>query len=139
MSSARHRQTMSEFLNSPEAQQPLAPVPYHDPTPQTPSSSREIAERAKRLAHEETRSTERAGHTGGTAVVAPTIRARVIDDVAPSAVESQGSVIAAMKSEGATKSELVELGYILKNHPKLRDASTWIQALKKLRRFRRGI
>jgi hypothetical protein len=62
MSSARFTQTLKDFENSPEAQAPLAPNPYHDEVRPAASTTREIAERRERIAREETY--ESAGRSG---------------------------------------------------------------------------
>jgi hypothetical protein len=107
----------------------------------TPASSRELQERAERLA----RTDAYAGSDGREGYVPlggsiAQIRTRDVhtNDVAPDPKAQQQAIIAAMQSQNATHAELEQLGQLLKTHPQIREAHVWSAALSRLRRFRGG-
>jgi dienelactone hydrolase len=140
MSSIRHRQTMREFLASPEASAPAPVVPYHDLLPSATSSSRELAERKERIARPDILDGHgRAGLVPDGGSIAQ-IRTRDIHtDAAPDIAAQQRACYEAMQKMGVTQTEIEAVGEQVKTLPleKLMQPLTWTSMLEKVRNFGR--
>ncbi len=108
----------------------------------TPSSSREIVERQKRLAVPDNLAPSgRPGFVPQSSDVA-TVTTRFASEIAPKTVptasELQQETIRLMTEAKATKQELADIGHALLNSSRLRDPQEWQRQLARLRGYRKS-
>jgi hypothetical protein len=148
VNSIRHRDTMREFLNSPEAQQPLVKQDYHDQVLPGASSTRERQERKERLERLDVPegSNGRQGMVSeGGSIAGPQTSARFLTessapvDARAQAKANQAETRKLLAEMSVTALELEMLASIMKSNPRIRIPSEWKNQLGRLRRIRRGV